>query len=522
MMWRVVLGGALLLLGCTGSELRPLGEALIVVDTNAPVPRLAARLRIDVYAEDGTWLDSRDFPMRRRADWPGSFSVFIDEATDERTALVRLRTYAEDKIRDYRGERFMARPQGAAPAEFAEVPPGDDQPRLVRDGLDITPASEPLPDLAIDRLIRVHLVDGERGSTRVLLDVACAGGMADVAGQRSCIDRDHLLESLVEAELESDMTIPNEAIGESDVTKTRGCNGEPQPSSGAPLYDGEVCVSGGMFFLGSLDFIGAVVAGGEEPEARELNIPGFLSVPERVAIVPPMFFDTYEVSVARWRRAVEVDGFVPPDLTPERNEGPLATTTVGLTDPRALCTWSIAPRGREEYPVNCLTWLAARSFCQFYGGDLPTEAQWEHAAAAADRDAETKFPWGADFPSCEQAVVGRLDTVITLGESNECIHLGFGPQPIGASLNDVTASGVVGIGGSMGEWVLDSFRSYKTNCWAAQGILDPVCWEDNAGYRSYRGGEWRGLRTHTRPTVRTGSAIDNIGWLFGFRCVRRA
>src|SRR5262245_47031430 len=72
--------GAALLLGCSSepSELPPLGEVLVVVDTDAPLS-LVARLRADVFTEDGTWIDSRDLSMSRAEAWPGSFGVYVGE-----------------------------------------------------------------------------------------------------------------------------------------------------------------------------------------------------------------------------------------------------------------------------------------------------------------------------------------------------------------------------------------------------------------------------------------------------------
>src|SRR5262249_18392909 len=87
----VLAATALFGFGCTneGATLPPLGEVLIVVDTNVPVPKLVGALRVDVYDDAGSWLDSRDFAMRRPEDWPGSFSVYTDETTGERDVLVR-------------------------------------------------------------------------------------------------------------------------------------------------------------------------------------------------------------------------------------------------------------------------------------------------------------------------------------------------------------------------------------------------------------------------------------------------
>lgn len=102
---------------CGGeTSLPPHGEALVIVDTDLPVPKLASRLRVDLFAEDGTWIESRDIGRSDPRDWPASFSVYSDDDAREKRVLVRLRAYADGASRDYRGERFAPRPEYKEPA----------------------------------------------------------------------------------------------------------------------------------------------------------------------------------------------------------------------------------------------------------------------------------------------------------------------------------------------------------------------------------------------------------------------
>jgi formylglycine-generating enzyme required for sulfatase activity len=91
-------------------ELPPHGEALFYVDTDLAVPALAGRLRVDLYAEDGTWFESRDIGRADPRDWPASFGVYSDLDSADKRVLVRLRAYPESVVRDYVGEHFAPRP----------------------------------------------------------------------------------------------------------------------------------------------------------------------------------------------------------------------------------------------------------------------------------------------------------------------------------------------------------------------------------------------------------------------------
>ena len=470
----------------------PLGEALIVVDTDSPVPALAGRLRIDFYTDTGEWYESRDVAAPDPANWPVSFSVFTPDEQGARAVVLRLRVYPESKTRDYLGERF--RPRGA------DAPVPVDK-RLRVSGSDLTPRTEPQPLVAIDRLVRVALEPGVVGSARITLRGACFGTMADLATGASCVDTENARTSLATMDLDPNMTLPRESV--------QGAFGRAQ-ACGSAARSEEVCVPGGAFVLGN----GAAYGTGE-----------LSGVPERVALIDPFYADRYEYTVARWRAAYTADPTAF-GVALILNDGPLgkgddAATTV---DPR-VCSASRLPLGREDLALTCVTWELARSLCLRDGGDLPTEAQWEYAALRAGRASKATFPWGEAPPSCERAVFGRFAQVASR-LTGDCVAYGRGPLEVSAAETpdgDISALGLVGFGGGVGELARDAFDAYDAPCWSRAGLREPSCPPEAGTRRVARGGSWASNAASLSPSARqVANTPTSYSPSWGFRCVRSA
>jgi hypothetical protein len=227
--------------------------ALVIVDTDSAVPSLVGRLRVDLYtaSDPPRWYDSFDTLLLDPQKWPTSFGVYSADPEQEHTVLVRLRAYPDGGTRDYRGERFQPRvvlTAGINPEDIAASPPPTNPPApsLLKNGLDMTPTSEPQPGVSIDRLFYVRVRPQTYGAVRVVLRGACTGTMADLFGKATCVDTENARLPVAEEPLDPDTTLPASLQG-AFAAATPCAASAPAPTPG--LYDDRICVPGGGFIF---------------------------------------------------------------------------------------------------------------------------------------------------------------------------------------------------------------------------------------------------------------------------------
>lgn len=436
------------------TALPALPSAVIVVDTDLQVPIAVTRLRVDVFDGSGTWIETSDVVRPDARDWPVSFGIHSDDDGRTHTALVRLRAYADGRVRDYRGTRV-----------------------LVKDGVDVTPRTEPDPRDAVDRLVAITVGSGSVGKVLVVLEGACLGQAADLDAARTCENG-----ALVDVTPVS----PVESI----VAKTGVGTFLADPPC-PTTNDDRICVPGGATVLGS----------------SEDRVSQIAAVPSHVFGISRFFMDRREMTVGRFRAALAA-GFVPLAM-PTANDGPLGGGGV------STCTFTTQPGAREEYSLSCASAETGRAVCKFLGGDLPTEAQWEHAATVAGKTRKSLYPWGDRPPTCADAAFARNSTG---GVDLECKSLGIFPPPPEASLNDRTPSGILELFGSMWELTRDEAQPYSAPCWQKARVIDPDCTtEPFITDRVMRGSSWFDI-AHGM-TTRTPFGGLAAGGAMGFRCV---
>ena len=297
-------------------------------------------------------------------------------------------------------------------------------------------------------------------------------------------------------------------------------------------------IPGGMFWMGSAGFY---------PEER----------PVHQVTVDGLWMDEHPVTVAEYRRFVAATGYqtvaqrpldpagypgadpdllVPGALVFQRTSGP-----VDLRDYRNW--WGYVPGAdwrhpggpgsdsRERHPVTQVAYEDAGAYAAWAGKELPTEAEWEHAARGGlDR---AVYAWGDEF-----APGGRMMANTWQGQfpwQNLRTDGYEGTSPVGSF--PANGYGLFDMTGNVWEWTCDYFTPRHPGPAAAACCAprnpradSPAASGSFAGpgahlpRRVIKGGSHLCAPSYClryRPAARQGEAIDSATCHLGFRCVVR-
>jgi formylglycine-generating enzyme required for sulfatase activity len=99
-----------------------------------------------------------------------------------------------------------------------------------------------------------------------------------------------------------------------------------------------------------------------------------------------------------------------------------------------------------------MTWEQAKKYCQWRGGDLPTEAQWEKAARGTDK---RNFPWGNQFKGTEANFCDQKNCELELQQNNAYDDGYADTAPVDAFPQGASPYGDLNMAGNVWEWVND-------------------------------------------------------------------
>ena len=219
--------------------------------------------------------------------------------------------------------------------------------------------------------------------------------------------------------------------------------------------------------------------------------------------VPAFWIDRSEVTVAQYRKCQQARACRSPGVDGERL--PPSATPEG--EPLALegCNWG-APR-RDDHPINCVDYYAAKAYCAFAGARLASEVEWEKAARGTDA---RRYPWGIWDLSCERLVWDPSGSASSRGCSKRSTAE-VGSRPAGDS-----PFGVHDMAGNVWEWVAGSYVEERH-----AEVRDDDASGPERAYGVIRGGGWgidEGDALAHDSTSRMRWFKDNRIEGVGFRC----
>lgn len=215
--------------------------------------------------------------------------------------------------------------------------------------------------------------------------------------------------------------------------------------------------------------------------------------PLRSVFLDAFLIDLYEVTNAQYAAFLNEKG--------NQTEGDVPWLNTTSPDVRIHQTgekWG-AVEGYEDHPVIEVTWYGAVTYCQWMGGNLPTEAQWEKAARGTTGKI---YPMGPSIHS------GAANFDNNIGDT----------MPVGSFADGASPYGLYDMAGNVWEWTGDWYNDTYYESSPTENPTGP----ESGSRHVLRGGSWIYDEYYLRTTHRGFRAPTYSSNNLGFRCVNDA
>jgi formylglycine-generating enzyme required for sulfatase activity len=186
-------------------------------------------------------------------------------------------------------------------------------------------------------------------------------------------------------------------------------------------------------------------------------------------------------------------------------------TNANLACEPSYATWTPSVGSQENLPINCVNWAESYAFCIWDGGFLPTEAEWEYAAAAGDQQRE--YPWGSTDPGSGNAYA--IYGCYYPAGSGTCSNVS-NIAPVGTTSSGAGYWGQLDLAGNVFQWSADWDDLNETY---ADPCVD-CAYLTLTDSRVIRGGDFTEEPTTLLPPYRANHSPAASDYILGLRCAR--